>query len=92
MPRIAPIHYRRLVRVLEREGFAIVRERGDHLGPRQARDRLVLPGFLIASRNTARKACVQEITGSEELRLKGIFDVMDRIGAIIGPIQDLTSN
>jgi predicted RNA binding protein YcfA (HicA-like mRNA interferase family) len=31
MPRIAPIHYRRLVRVLEREGFALARERGDHM-------------------------------------------------------------
>lgn len=31
MPRIAPIHYRRLVRVLEREGFALTRERGDHM-------------------------------------------------------------
>jgi predicted RNA binding protein YcfA (HicA-like mRNA interferase family) len=31
MPRIAPIHYRRLVRVLELEGFVLSRERGDHM-------------------------------------------------------------
>jgi len=31
MPRIAPIHYRILVRVLEREGFSLARERGDHM-------------------------------------------------------------
>jgi len=31
MPRIVPIHYRKLVRVLELEGFTFVRERGDHM-------------------------------------------------------------
>ena len=31
MPRIAPIHYRRLVRILEHEGFTLARERGDHM-------------------------------------------------------------
>lgn len=31
MSRIAPIHYRRVVRILEHEGFALARERGDHM-------------------------------------------------------------
>lgn len=31
MSRIVPIHYRKLVRVLETEGFTFVRERGDHM-------------------------------------------------------------
>jgi predicted RNA binding protein YcfA (HicA-like mRNA interferase family) len=31
MSRIVPIHYRRLVRILEHEGFALARERGDHM-------------------------------------------------------------
>jgi predicted RNA binding protein YcfA (HicA-like mRNA interferase family) len=31
MPRIVPIHYRKLVRVLEMEGFTLVRERGDQM-------------------------------------------------------------
>jgi predicted RNA binding protein YcfA (HicA-like mRNA interferase family) len=31
MPRIVPIPYRKLVRVLEIEGFALARERGDHM-------------------------------------------------------------
>jgi predicted RNA binding protein YcfA (HicA-like mRNA interferase family) len=31
MPRIAPIPYRKLIRVLELEGFTLVRERGDHM-------------------------------------------------------------
>jgi predicted RNA binding protein YcfA (HicA-like mRNA interferase family) len=31
MSRIGPIHYRKLVRVLELEGFTFVRERGDHM-------------------------------------------------------------
>lgn len=31
MPRIAPIPYQKLVRVLEMEGFALVREKGDHM-------------------------------------------------------------
>jgi predicted RNA binding protein YcfA (HicA-like mRNA interferase family) len=31
MPRIAPIHYKRVVRILEHEGFALTRERGDHM-------------------------------------------------------------
>jgi predicted RNA binding protein YcfA (HicA-like mRNA interferase family) len=31
MSRIVPIHYRKLVRVLEMEGFTHVRERGDHM-------------------------------------------------------------
>jgi predicted RNA binding protein YcfA (HicA-like mRNA interferase family) len=31
MSRIIPIHCRKLVRVLESEGFVFVRERGDHM-------------------------------------------------------------
>jgi predicted RNA binding protein YcfA (HicA-like mRNA interferase family) len=31
MPRINPVHYRKLVRVLEMEGFVLSRERGDHM-------------------------------------------------------------
>ena len=31
MSRIVPIHYHKLVRVLEMEGFTYVRERGDHM-------------------------------------------------------------
>jgi predicted RNA binding protein YcfA (HicA-like mRNA interferase family) len=31
MSRIVPIHHRKLVRVLEMEGFIFVRERGDHM-------------------------------------------------------------
>jgi predicted RNA binding protein YcfA (HicA-like mRNA interferase family) len=31
MSRIAPISYRKLVRVLELEGFRLARERGDHM-------------------------------------------------------------
>ena len=31
MPRIVPIPYQKLVHVLEAEGFALVRERGDHM-------------------------------------------------------------
>jgi predicted RNA binding protein YcfA (HicA-like mRNA interferase family) len=31
MPRIVPIAYQKLVRVLEMEGFALIRERGDHM-------------------------------------------------------------
>jgi predicted RNA binding protein YcfA (HicA-like mRNA interferase family) len=31
MPRINPVHYRKLVRVLELEGFVLSRERGDHM-------------------------------------------------------------
>jgi len=31
MSRIVPVHYRKLVRVLELEGFALARQRGDHL-------------------------------------------------------------
>jgi len=31
MPRINPVHYRKLVRILEVEGFMLARERGDHM-------------------------------------------------------------
>ncbi|MGO9640441.1 MAG: type II toxin-antitoxin system HicA family toxin [Candidatus Acidiferrales bacterium] len=31
MPRIAPIHFRKLTRILELEGFVLARERGDHM-------------------------------------------------------------
>lgn len=31
MPRIAPISYRKLARLLELEGFSLARQRGDHL-------------------------------------------------------------
>ena len=31
MPRINPVHYRKLVRVLEVEGFVLSRQKGDHM-------------------------------------------------------------
>jgi predicted RNA binding protein YcfA (HicA-like mRNA interferase family) len=31
MPRITPIHYRKILRVLKHEGFILARERGDHM-------------------------------------------------------------
>ncbi|PYU21297.1 MAG: hypothetical protein DMG32_20975 [Acidobacteria bacterium] len=31
MSRIAPVHYRKIVRILQREGFVLARERGDHM-------------------------------------------------------------
>jgi predicted RNA binding protein YcfA (HicA-like mRNA interferase family) len=31
MSRIVPVHYRKVVQVLESEGFTFARERGDHL-------------------------------------------------------------
>jgi predicted RNA binding protein YcfA (HicA-like mRNA interferase family) len=31
MSRIAPLPYRKIVRILELEGFTLARERGDHL-------------------------------------------------------------
>ena len=31
MPRITPVPYRILVRVLEHEGFTLTRQRGDHM-------------------------------------------------------------
>jgi predicted RNA binding protein YcfA (HicA-like mRNA interferase family) len=31
MSRINPVHYRKLVRVLELEGFVLSREKGDHM-------------------------------------------------------------
>lgn len=31
MSRIAPVPYRKIVRILELEGFILARERGDHL-------------------------------------------------------------
>lgn len=31
MPRIVPIHYKKLVRIFEREGFVFDRQEGDHM-------------------------------------------------------------
>ncbi len=31
MPRLTPIHWRRLVCVFERDGFTVVRQKGDHV-------------------------------------------------------------
>ncbi|OGH21227.1 MAG: hypothetical protein A2958_01865 [Candidatus Levybacteria bacterium RIFCSPLOWO2_01_FULL_38_13] len=31
MPRITPVHYRKLAKVFEKKGFIYVRTRGDHL-------------------------------------------------------------
>jgi predicted RNA binding protein YcfA (HicA-like mRNA interferase family) len=62
MSRIAPVHYRKIVRVLEHEGFALARERGDHMvftKPGVARPIVVprydpLPVFII--KNVLRTA------------------------------------
>jgi predicted RNA binding protein YcfA (HicA-like mRNA interferase family) len=55
MPRITPVHYRKLVRLLQREGFELAPERGDHMvfsKPNVARPVVVprydpLPVFII---------------------------------------------
>lgn len=47
MPRITPLHYRKLVRILESEGFTLARQRGDHMvftRPGSARP-VVLPRY-----------------------------------------------
>ena len=31
MPRLSPVHYRKLVKVFEKKGFRYIRTRGDHL-------------------------------------------------------------
>lgn len=31
MPKIVPIHYRKLIKIFEREGFAVARKKGDHI-------------------------------------------------------------
>lgn len=31
MSRIVPVHYRKIIRILELEGFALARERDDHM-------------------------------------------------------------
>ena len=31
MPKIVPIHYERLIRVFEAEGFVVARKKGDHI-------------------------------------------------------------
>jgi predicted RNA binding protein YcfA (HicA-like mRNA interferase family) len=31
MPKLKPIHYEKLIKVFEHEGFRIVRRRGDHI-------------------------------------------------------------
>ena len=31
MPRLTPVHYRKLAKVFEKKGFVYVRTRGDHL-------------------------------------------------------------
>ena len=62
MPRLTPVHYRRIVRILEREGFVLARERGDHMvfsKPDIARPVVVprydpLPVFII--KNVLRTA------------------------------------
>jgi len=62
MSRITPIHYRKILRVLEHEGFALARERGDHMvftKPGVARPIVVppydlLPVFII--KNVLRTA------------------------------------
>jgi predicted RNA binding protein YcfA (HicA-like mRNA interferase family) len=31
MPKLTPIHYEKLIKVFERDGFRIARKRGDHI-------------------------------------------------------------
>lgn len=31
MPRITPTHYKKLVSIFEKEGFRVIRQKGDHL-------------------------------------------------------------
>jgi len=77
MSRIVPIHYRKLVRVLEMEGFTYVRERGDHMifGKARILRPLVvprydpLPVFIIKERPEDRPDQPREILGTVKSRL-----------------------
>lgn len=31
MPKLAPIHYEKLIKLFERDGFQVARQRGDHV-------------------------------------------------------------
>lgn len=31
MPKLVPIHYEKLIKLFERDGFQVVRQRGDHI-------------------------------------------------------------
>ena len=35
-PKIVPIHYRKLIRVFQRDGFVVARTRGDHIAMTKA--------------------------------------------------------
>lgn len=47
MPRLGPIHWRKLVKVLEQEGAIIVGQTGDHIELKKegAKRRLVVPKY-----------------------------------------------
>ena len=47
MPRLAPIHWRKLVKTLENEGAVIVGQTGDHIELKKegAKRRLVVPKY-----------------------------------------------
>lgn len=74
MPRIIPVHYRKLARVFERKGFAYVRTKGDHLVyEKKGIDRPVIipkykqiPEFIIL-----RNIKTAGITREEYLKLLG---------------------
>lgn len=47
MPRFSPIHWRKLVKILETEGAAVVGQSGDHIELKKegAKRRLVVPKY-----------------------------------------------
>lgn len=72
MPRISPVHYKKLVRVFEQSGFVFDRQEGDHLvyvkiGIKRP---IVIPMYkevpIFIIKNNLRSA---EITRDEYLRL-----------------------
>lgn len=76
MPRLTPIHWRKLVKILEMEGAVIVGQTGDHIELKKegAKRRLVVPKYknipIFIIKNNLETASIAR---------KRYFELLDKI-------------
>ncbi len=77
MPKLVPIHYEKLIKVFELEGFQVARKRGDHI-------MMTKPGIRrpVVIKTSPREVPVTHIKTnltSAEISRERYFELLDKI-------------
>lgn len=78
MPKLTPVHYKKLIKVFELDGFKIVRKRGDHI-------MMTKPGIIrpLVIKTSPREVPVTHIKTnltSAGMSREKYFELLEKVG------------